>query len=186
MIARRRHSLIVMLLTVAVLFVASTTMAMAKTGVKNVVYQGSGKVTVTFTDSVKYNDVNVIVKDDSSNSYTATVKSKNASKITFKIAGCKAGKTYKISIKGLNSGDAVCSFKIYAKSKAVKVAKSKSGATGITGVKTKADKYNGYAVWRVTYTGKVESKNGTKTEFNFTYLVKQQTGKVMSSKREQA
>lgn len=179
---RRRHSLIVILMAVAVLFVASTTLASAKTDVKKVVYQGSGKVTVYFQEDVKYDDeVEVAVKDNSNTTYTATVKSKSAAKLQFKIKSFKAGKTYKATIKGMKSGSAVCSFKIYAKSKAVAIAKEKSKATATSNVKSSSDTYNGYAVWRITFNGSISG-----TDFKFTYLIKQQTGKVMYTKREQA
>ncbi len=172
-------------MAVAVLFVASTTLASAKTDVKKVVYQGSGKVTVYFQEDVKYDDsVEVAVKDNSNTTYTATIKSKSAGKLQFKIKSFKAGKTYKATVKGLKNGDAVCSFKIYAKSKAVAIAKDSaknSKATAITDVKSKGDTYNGYAVWRITFTGTISGN-----DFKFTYLIKQQTGKIMYNKREQA
>lgn len=178
---KRRCSLIVILMAVAVLFVASTTLVMAKTAVKNVVYLGSGKATVYFKSSVTYDDVKITVKDNSNKTYKTTIKSKSAGKIYFQIKSYKSGKTYKVTIKGLNSGDAVTSFKIYSSSKAVQTAKTKSKAKSIRSVKSKSDKYNGYAVWRVTFNGKVSG-----VEYKFTYLIKQQTGKVMYSNREQA
>lgn len=179
---RKKHSLIVILLTAAVLFVASTTISLAKNEVKKVVYQGGGKATIYFENNVKYSDdVKVIATDNADNTYSTKINSKGETKLQFQIKNYKTGKTYKITVKGLNSGNAVCSFKIYSKSKAVKLAKDKSKATSIKNVESKSDKYNGYAVWRVTYEGKVSGTN-----FKFTYLIKQQTGKVVASKREQA
>ena len=181
MITRRKYSLIIILLVTAVFIAASSTLAMAKTDVKKIVYQGSGKATVYFKSSVSYGDAKVITKDSSNKTYSTTIKSKSSTKLQFKIAGYKTGKTYKITVKGLNSGDAVGSFKIYSKSKAAKTAKEKSKASGIKQVKTKSDTYNGYAVWRITFNGRISG-----ITYKFTYLIKQQTGQVMYSKREQA
>ena len=181
MLTRKRHSWIVVLLTVAVLFVASTTLAMAKTSVKKVVYQGSGKVEVYYKSSVTYEDsVKVTAKDNSNKTYKTVIKSKEGSKIVFQIKSYKSGKTYKVTVNGISSsGDAVTSFKIYSKSSAVKTAKSKSKATSIKNVQSKDDKYNGYGIWRITFTGKYDGET-----YKYTYLIKQQTGKVMNYSRE--
>lgn len=172
---RKRHSIIVIIMTVAVLFVASITFVMASTGVKKLVYQGNGKATVYFKTSVKYDDsVKVTVKDNSNKTYKTVIKSKSSSKLQFQIKSYKTGKTYKVTVKGLGSGDAVTSFKIYSKTNAIKTAKSKSKAKSIKNVKTKSTVYRDYAVWKITFTGKVSGVNRS-----FTYLIKQQTGQVM-------
>lgn len=176
----RRRRLIFILMTVAVLFVASSTMVMAKTAVRKTVYQGGGKVAVYFEDSVKYDGLEVIAKDGDDKVYKTEVLDKTSYKVQFDIEKYKTDRTYKITIKGLDSGNATTTFKILPKADAIKIAKEESNASGFKKVDCESGTYHYYGIWRVTFKGESSGK-----EWNYTYLIRQQDGRVMASSKKQ-
>lgn len=166
---------------IALVMVFSVFAFAADASIKKINYKGAGKVQVVFSDTVSYGDVKVSVKDNSGDTYTATVKSKNSTSMQFIIKNCAVGKTYKFTISGVNKGKVSGNFSIITKKKATTTAKNtakkKWKAESFTNVTTKSSSYKDTAVWKVSF------KSGN---FNYTYMVTQQKGKVIYYERKQA
>lgn len=163
------------------LVMAFSVSSFADASITKVNYKGSGKVQVTFENKVSYGDIKVSVTDNNGDKYTATVKSKNETSLVFVIKSYKAGKTYKFTISGVDKGKVSSSFKIIAKKTATNTAKNtakkKWKAESFSDVTTKGSTYKGTSVWKVTF------KSGN---FNYTYMISQQKGKVLYYERKQA
>ena len=177
----RRRSILLILATVAVLFVASSTIAMAKTNVYKTIYQGNGKVAVYFQEAVKFDNPSVIVKDSDKKTYKDEILATTTRKIQFQIKDYKTDETYKITIKGADSGNEEISLKILSKDSAKKIAKDESNAKSIHDVECESGTHHYYAIWRVTFKGISSDK-----EWEYTYLIRQQDGRVLASSKKQA
>lgn len=165
-----------------VLIMAFSVFALAAdASIKTINYKGAGKVQVVFADKVSYDDVKIKVKDSNGDSYSTTINSKKATTMQFQIKNCAVGKTYKFTINGVNKGKVSGSFKIISKKAATTTAKNtakkKWKAEKFSNVTTKSSSYKGTAVWKVAF------KSGN---FNYTYMVTQQKGKVIYYERKQA
>ena len=170
-----RSRLIVMI--VAILVICSSAFSYAGTSISRVNYKGSGKVEITFSEKVTYDNPKVSVKDNSSKSYNTKITSKSKTMIKFTIAGCKAGKTYKVTISGIKSGTASKTFKIITKNTAVSMAKKKAkklGATSFSNLSAQSTTYKNTAVWKVSFDS---------AGYSYTYHISQQ-GMVLRSDKK--
>ena len=169
----------IVLMMATVLLVAGTSMVFAATSARKITYKGSGKVVVSFKNSVTYEDVGVTVKDNSGKTYKTSIKSKDGSSITFVIKSYKTGKTYKITVDGIKSGTVTGSFKIYSKAAATSTAKAAAKKAweikSFKSVKATSSTYRGQSVWKIAF------QSG---DHSYTYMVAQQTGKIIYSERK--
>lgn len=170
------------LVIVATLFICASSISFAATSIKNLNYKGGGKVEVTFASKVTYNKPKVTITDNNGNSYKTSITSKTSTLLKFKINNYKTGKSYKVVISGLKSGNAIKSFKIVSRKTAIDIAKrtakkSPWKATGFTNVEAISTTYKSTAVWKVSFTS-----NGSA----YTYWITQQSGKILRSSREAA
>lgn len=172
------RTIIVLIMTASLLLVG-TSIAFAAASPKSITYNGSGRVTVNFKSKVTYDDVAITIKDNSGKKYSTSIKKKSATSIQFLIEGYKTGKTYKVSVSGIGGGTVAGSFKIYSKSKAISIAKSTAkkdwAAKKYQNVKAKSSIYRKKSIWKVTF------QSG---DHSYTYMVAQQTGKVIYSERK--
>ena len=174
----RRFRMLTVLLISAILVIGSVATVYAAS-ISSLKYQGKGKVSITFADSVKYDSVKVTAKDNSGKSYSVTGIKTSATGITFTIKGYKTGKTYKITVSGFSDGDkASKTFKIYSKSEAINIAKKKAkkmGASTFADVNAKGKNYKSSSYcWYVTFTS---------GEYSYKCYVSQQTGKILYFKK---
>lgn len=169
----------IVLMMATVLLVVTTSMSFAATSTKSVVYEGSGKVTVSYRTKVTYEEVDISVKDNSGKTYSTSIKKKSSSSITFLIKSYKAGKSYKFTINGIKGGAVTGSFKIYSKSKAMAIAKSAAksawGVKSFSNVKASSSTYRNQSTWKVSF---------QEGDHSYTYMVAQQTGKILWNERK--
>ena len=71
--------------------------------IKEVEYEGNGRVEVSFAGKVQYNNVKVSVKSTGGKTYSATVVKKDNDDLTFRINGYKKGVTYRFTISGIRA-----------------------------------------------------------------------------------
>lgn len=172
------RTFIVLMMATALVVVAAS-MSFAATSVKSVSYKGSGKVTVSYRTEVTYDDVDITVKDNSGKTYGTSIKKSSSSSITFLIKSYKAGKSYKFTINGIKGGAVTGSFKIYSKAKATAIAKSAAksawGVKQFSNVKATSSTYRSQSTWKVSF---------QEGDHNYTYMVAQQTGKILWNERK--
>ena len=169
------RTLMVLMMATALL-VGTASISFAAVSAKSITYKGSGTVVVSYRSKVSYDDVSVSVKDNAGKSYNTSIKKKSDSSITFLIKSYKTGMTYNVSVSGVSGGTVSGSFKIYSKSKAISIAKANakklSKIKTFKNVKGKSSTYRGLSVWKVTFQANDRS---------YTYMVAQQTGKIIYS-----
>lgn len=173
---------IIVLIVATTMLLAGTSIGFAATAPKSITYKGSGKVTVNFKSEVTYDDVAISIKDNSGKTYKTSISKKTKSYISFLIKGYKTGKTYEVSVSGISGGTVAGSFKIYSKSKAITIAKNdvkkvakkaKKKVVFKNNAKATSSTYKSLSVWKVTFTANDRS---------YTYMITQQTGKILYSK----
>ena len=165
--------------------------------VEDVEHKGKGRVEVDFYGKVRYKNLKVSVKDTSGRKYRVTRVRRDDDDVKFTIRNYKAGKTYRITVKGVkmagtNSfGKATAKLKIpkaakgkaisarKAISKAKKHAKKKWGATGIWDVDVDRDRYRGQPVWEVSFSGNINGQ-----EYEFEYEIARKGGKILRREKE--
>lgn len=193
-IVRGTVSLAVML----TMLLASQIGAMAASPtVEDVEHKGKGRVEVDFYGKVRYKNLKVSVKDTSGRKYRVTRVHRDDDDVKFTIRNYKAGKTYRITVKGVkmagtNSfGKATAKLKIpkaakgkaisarKAISKAKKHAKKKWGVTGIWDVDVDRDRYRGQPVWEVSFSGNINGQ-----EYEFEYEIARKGGKILRREKE--
>lgn len=72
--------------------------------IKEVDYEGAGRVEVDFTGKVQYKNLKVTVTGPDGKTVTAKVTEKDSDDLTFVIANAKPGVTYSFKISGIRSG----------------------------------------------------------------------------------
>lgn len=69
--------------------------------IEKIEYEGSGRVEVDFSGSVKYKNCKVKVTDENGTAYSARITDRDSDEISFKVANIKAGTTYRVVISGV-------------------------------------------------------------------------------------
>jgi len=94
------------MLLAAVLLVMCAAPAMAAAPkVKDVEYEGNGKVEVDFTTKkATYKNPKVVVKDADGKKLTAKIIEKDGDDVVFKVTGLKAGSKYTYTLSGVRAG----------------------------------------------------------------------------------
>ena len=193
MIRKRMIRWSISLAVMLTLLLGSQISAMAASPtVEEVEHKGKGRVEVDFYGNVRYKNLKVSVKDTSGRKYKVTRVRRDDDEVKFTIKNYKAGKTYKITIKGVKSagtqsfGKATAKLKIpkaakgkaisarTAISKAKKDAKRKWGASGIWDVDVDKDRYRGQPVWEVSFSGTINGQ-----EYEFEYEIARKGGKIL-------
>ena len=198
MIRKRIVRWTVSLAVMLTMLLASQIGAMAASPtVEDVEHKGKGRVEVDFYGKVRYKNLKVSVKDTSGRKYRVTRVRRDDDDVKFTIRNYKAGKTYRITVKGVkmagtNSfGKATAKLKIpkaakgkaisarKAISKAKKHAKKKWGVTGIWDVDVDRDRYRGQPVWEVSFSGNINGQ-----EYEFEYEIARKGGKILRREKE--
>ncbi len=99
----RKKTIKALLMTMAVLsiiFISSMT-ASASAAIKNIEYEGNGKVEVNFKSGVKYNHVKIAVKDAAGKIVKAVITDIDHDDLDFRLKHFSMGKTYRFTISGI-------------------------------------------------------------------------------------
>lgn len=178
----KKHFSTIKVMVIALgLIMAFSVSVFADVSISKINYKGSGKVQVTFSGKVSYNDTKVTIEDNNGVSYDASVMSKDNKNIQFVIKRYKTGRTYTFTISGVSKESFSGSFKIIAKNTAITTAKNtakkKWKATEFSDVSAKSSTYKGTSVWKVSF------KSGNS---KYVYMVTQQKGKVIYYEKKKA
>ena len=90
-----------MLAAAAVMVALTSVAAWASPKIKNIDYEGKGKVEVEFKTKVRYGNLKVTAHDASGKKYKTRITDRDADDLNFKILGYKKGKKYTFKISGI-------------------------------------------------------------------------------------
>lgn len=95
---------IAILLALSVVLAASVPAFAAEVSIRKVEYEGAGRVEVDFDGYVQYENVEVIVNDDSGKNYLTEIRELDGDDLSFKVSDIAAGQSYSFVISGVRSG----------------------------------------------------------------------------------
>lgn len=198
MLRKRIARISVSLMLAVVMLVSAGTVAMAGApAIEDIEHKGKGRVEVDFYGKVKYRKCRVTVKDNYGKKYKVKKIRKDSDDVNFTIKNFKAGRNYKITVKGVKirgtkkygkvSGTLrtapAAAAKTVSRDQALKTAQQHAastwGTTGFYGMKVESDSYAGTAVWEVEFKGCVGG-----AVYEYDYRISKNGGKILTYERE--